>query len=151
MDSTAGINQYMHNTLWVAGHFHGIMAMGVMMFFLGVLYHAFPAVTGGRHLSETVGRYAALLIVVGGYTVVGMFFLSGVVSEPRRYAVQLPGTEWLALVGLLGAVLVGIGGLAIGGDLVRTLARPAPKPAPPLPERRPGEPDAEPQASPAPA
>ncbi len=130
MDSTAGINQYMHNTLWVAGHFHGIMATGVMMFFLGVLYHAFPAVSGGRRLSETVGRWAAALIVVGGYTVVGMFFLSGVVSEPRRYAVQLPGTEWLALVGLLGAILVGLGGLLIGGDVLRALGRPAPASAP---------------------
>jgi hypothetical protein len=27
MDSTAGLNQFMHNALWVEGHFHGIMAM----------------------------------------------------------------------------------------------------------------------------
>lgn len=127
LDSTAGINQYLHNTLWVAGHFHGIMAMGVMMFFLGTLYHVFPGLTG-RQLSERAGRAAALLIAVGGWTVVGVFFLSGVFSEPRRYSVQLPGTEWLALVGLLGAVLVGIGGLLIGGDIVRTLRQPLPAP-----------------------
>jgi cytochrome c oxidase subunit I len=122
LDSTAGINQYMHNTLWVAGHFHGIMATGVMMFFLGTMYHVFPALTG-RSLSDKVGRWAAGIIALGGYTVVLVFFLSGVVSEPRRYAVQLPGTEWLASVGLIGAVLVGLGGLAIGSDIVRTLGR----------------------------
>ncbi|MEO8510831.1 MAG: cbb3-type cytochrome c oxidase subunit I [Chloroflexota bacterium] len=124
LDSTAGINQLMHNTLWVAGHFHGIMAMGVMMFFLGTVYHVFPGITG-RQLSERIGRAAAVLIATGGWIVVLVFFLSGVVSEPRRYSVQLPGTEWLALVGLLGAILVGIGGLMIGGDILRALRQPS--------------------------
>lgn len=123
LDSTAGINQVMHNTLWVAGHFHGIMAMGVMMFFLGTMYHVFPGLTG-RQLSESVGRMAAVLIAAGGWTVVLMFFLSGVFSEPRRYSVQLPGTEWVALIGLLGAILVGIGGLLIGNDILRALRQP---------------------------
>lgn len=138
LDSTAGINQFMHNTLWVAGHFHGIMAMGVMMFFLGTLYHVFPALFG-RHLSEQIGRRAALLIAAGGYTVILMFFLSGVLSEPRRYAVQLPGTEWVALIGLLGAILVGIGGLLIAGDIVRAVRRPVEAPSgEELPQREPG-------------
>lgn len=126
MDSTIGINQYMHNTLWVPGHFHGIMATGVMFFFLGAIYHLWPVLTDGRQLSERVGRWAALLVTVGGYTVVGMFFLAGVVSEPRRYAVQLPGTAWIAGIGLVGAILVGLGGLAIGFDIVRSLLRPVP-------------------------
>jgi cytochrome c oxidase subunit 1 len=146
IDSTAGINQYMPNTLWVAGHFHGIMARGVMMFFLGVTYHVFPILAGGRKLSERAGRIAAGLIVIGGYTVVTMFFLSGVVSEPRRYAVQLPGTEWLAGVGLLGAILVGLGGLIIGGDFLRTILRPAPTPS-----AEPPSGEAEPARLPAPA
>jgi cytochrome c oxidase subunit 1 len=124
LDSTAGINQFMHNTLWVPGHFHGIMAMGVMMFFLGTVYHVFPGITG-RQLSERTGRMAAVLIAAGGWTVVLIFFLSGVLGEPRRYSVQLPGTEWLALIGLLGAILAGIGGLMIGGDILRALRQPA--------------------------
>ncbi len=141
LDGTAGLNQFMHNTLWVAGHFHGIMAMGVMMFFLGTVYYVFPALTG-RALSDRIGRMAAVFIGVGGYTVVLVFFLSGVLSEPRRYAVQLPGTEWLALIGLLGAILVGIGGLMIGGDMLGALRRPAVQPS---------DPQREPEAGPAPA
>jgi cytochrome c oxidase subunit 1 len=129
MDSTAGVNQFMHNTLWVAGHFHGIMAMGVMMFFLGTMYHVFPAIFG-RHLSDRNGRRAALFIGTGGYTVVMIFFLSGIFSEPRRYAVQLPGTEWLALIGLLGAALVAIGGLIIAADIISVARHPAGSRAP---------------------
>jgi hypothetical protein len=56
--------------------------------------------------------------------------------------VQLPGTEWLALIGLLGAILVGIGGLMIATDLVRSIRRYAPAPA----EREPA-----PESSAAPA
>jgi heme/copper-type cytochrome/quinol oxidase subunit 1 len=78
-----------------------------------------------------------VLIAAGGWTVVLVFFLSGVFSEPRRYSVQLPGTEWLALIGLLGAVLVGIGGLLIANDILRVLRRPVTA--------------SEPQAEPAPA
>lgn len=124
LDSTVGINQLMHNTLWVPGHFHGYMAMGVMMFFLGTLYFAFPGLTG-RRLTDGVGRAAAALITVGGYTVVMMFFLSGILGEPRRYAVPLAGTEWVAMIGFIGAILVGIGGLMIGADIVRALRQPA--------------------------
>lgn len=69
------------------------------------MYHIFHAVFG-RHLSDRIGQRAALLIGAGGYTVVLVFFLSGIFSEPRRYAVQLPRTEWLALIGLAGAILV---------------------------------------------
>jgi hypothetical protein len=65
-----------------------------------------------------------------------MFFLSGVLSEPRRYAVQLPGTEWVAGVGLVGAVLVGIGGLFIGADIVRAMLRPARSAEAPAPTDR---------------
>jgi heme/copper-type cytochrome/quinol oxidase subunit 1 len=62
------------------------------------MYHVFPAVSG-RHLSDRVGQRAARLIAVGGYRVVSVSFLSGVISEPRCDAVQLPGTEWLAFIG----------------------------------------------------
>lgn len=124
LDSTVGINQLMHNTLWVPAHFHGYMAMGAMMFFLGALYHFFPSLTG-RYLSEQTGKAALWFIGVGGWVVVLIFFLSGVYSVPRRYSVQLPGTEWLAWYGLLGAVLVGVGGLLIARDIVRVLRKPA--------------------------
>ena len=145
LDSTAGINQSMHNTLWVAGHFHGIMAMGVMMFFLGTLYYVYPVLTN-RTLSDRIGRNAAVLIAAGGWTVVLMFFLSGVLSEPRRYAVQLPGTEWLALIGLLGALLVAVGGLMIATDLVRSIGRRVPSPA-----DEPADREHAPEATPTPA
>jgi hypothetical protein len=50
------------------------------------MHHVFPAVLG-RHLSDRVGQRATLLIGIGGYTVVSVFFLSGVFSEPRHHAV----------------------------------------------------------------
>jgi cytochrome c oxidase subunit 1 len=125
LDSTIGVNALMHNTTWVPAHFHTYMALGVIFFFLGAMYHVLPAIARGRRLSERTGRWAASLIIVGGYVLVAMWYLGGVLSEPRRYAVQLPGTEWLSLIGSLGALLVGIGGLLIAGDLVRVLLGPA--------------------------
>jgi cytochrome c oxidase subunit 1 len=134
IDGTIGVNAVMHNTTWVPAHFHTCMALGIVPFFLGAVYHVLPAIAGGRRLSDRAGQWAIGLVLVGGYLLVATWYVGGLVSEPRRYAVQLPGTEWLSSVGTVGTLLVGIGGLLIAGDLIRVLTRPAVSSSYPLPE-----------------
>jgi cytochrome c oxidase subunit 1 len=112
IDSTIALNQFLHNTLWVPAHFHTYMALGVMFFIIGATYHLMPSLTG-RHLSEKVGRRAALMMTIGGYVLVLCWYISGSMSAPRRYVYPLSGTEifaWIAvggaLVALTGAVMV---------------------------------------------
>lgn len=134
IDSTPAVNEYFHNTLWVPGHFHTYMALGAVMFLLGGVYHVTPVLTG-RELSDRVGSVAARCILAGGWIVVLTFFASGAMSIPRRYAfVQVPLFRQMATVGLIGAIIVGIGILLILGDLFRVYLpglarRPRPRPA----------------------
>ena len=133
IDATPALNEYLHNTLWVPGHFHTYMALGAVMFLLGGVYHATPLLTG-RPLSERIGSIGARFILVGGWIVVGTFFTSGALSIPRRYAyVPIPKFADAATVGLAGACIAGVGVVLIAGDLLRVYVpsmRSAPPPTP---------------------
>ena len=119
IDSTPALNEYLHNTLWVPAHFHTYMALGAVLFLLGGVYYATPLLTG-RPLSERVGSIGTKFILVGGWIVVGTFFVSGALSIPRRYAyVPIPRFYEAATVGLAGACIVAVGVLLIAGDMLR--------------------------------
>ena len=116
-DSTIAVNQLLHNTLWVPAHFHTYMALGVMFFLIGAVYHLMPTLTG-RRMNETVGRRAALFMTVGGYGLVLCWYLAGSMTAPRRYVYPLSGTEVLAWIGAACAVVALTGAVMICKDLI---------------------------------
>jgi cytochrome c oxidase subunit 1 len=133
IDATPSLNEYLHNTLWVPGHFHTYMALGAVMFLLGGVYHATPLLTG-REPSDRIGSIGARFILTGGWIVVLTFFASGAMSIPRRYAyVPIPKFTDAATAGLIGACIAAVGVLLIAGDLLRIYVpgmRSLPPPAP---------------------
>ncbi|HHL39974.1 MAG TPA: hypothetical protein ENJ37_05665 [Deltaproteobacteria bacterium] len=108
----AGFNQYFHNTMYVPSHFHLYLLAGAAFVFVGSLYHM-TWETGGAEdaFEDKLGLWAWF---VGAYGVVFFFGIAGVVGTPRRYAVQMPGTEiyskfavyfaWIVVFGLLIAI-----------------------------------------------
>lgn len=121
VDSTPPINQYLHNTVWVPAHFHTYMALGVMFFLLGAVYHILPQLTE-RPLSDRLGMRAAALVILGGWGLVLMWYLSGVLGQPRRYAFTLDGLRGVAAAGVAFAALALVGVVLIFGDFVRVVA-----------------------------
>jgi cytochrome c oxidase subunit 1 len=91
VDGTIAVNVVMHNTMWVPGHFHFYLLLGVLPMVLAFLYH----VAGGSSRSlETAGdRLSLAVYLIAGLAFVGMFLAGGRASEPRRYAVHF--AEWL--------------------------------------------------------
>ncbi|MGH3798253.1 MAG: cbb3-type cytochrome c oxidase subunit I [Pseudonocardiaceae bacterium] len=121
IDSTPAVNQYYHNTLWVPAHFHTYMALGAVLFLLGGVFHIVPDIVG-QSLSDRIGKIAAVFILVGGWGVVGVFFASGALSVPRRYAfVPVSLFELLARIGAVAAIVVACGIVLILGDFIRVL------------------------------
>lgn len=85
IDSTVAVNERFHNTLWVPAHFHTYMLMGLSMMVLGYFYH-FVHNLIGKEEKLSLSFIISALYLVGGYGIVGMFYVAGAGSIPRRYA-----------------------------------------------------------------
>src|SRR3546814_20372759 len=63
VDATIRVNQVMHNTLWVPGHFHFYLLLGVLPMILALMFHVIDSRAGGSResLSHRLGFTAYLL------------------------------------------------------------------------------------------
>lgn len=82
------LNEIVHNTLWIVGHFHITVGTPVAMTFMGLTFWMIPYLTG-RKFSKTMQKLA--FIQIGTWTV-GMILMStaqhilGLLGAPRRTA-----------------------------------------------------------------
>lgn len=91
VDGTIVVNHVMHNTLWVPGHFHTYLLLGMIPMVFGFMYFlAKPAGETRTSLLDQAGFWLYACATLG-FTFA--FLLSGSASVPRRYAVHFP--EWL--------------------------------------------------------
>lgn len=89
IDGTIAVNRVMHNTMWVPGHFHMYLIVGLVAMLFGFMYY----------LSNQAGRNGIDRIAFWLYLVAGVgfsfgFLTSGMNSIPRRWAVHFP--EWVS-------------------------------------------------------
>lgn len=118
IDGTISVNRVFHNTLWVPGHFHFYLLLGVLPMVFGFTYHLFgEGKDEERSLLDRLGFYS---FFIGGLLLALTFLASGFSSIPRRWAEHMD--EWVPLAhwGTLAALLVVIGTLLFA---VRTFIR----------------------------
>jgi cytochrome c oxidase subunit 1 len=79
-----GFDIHVHDTYWVTGHFHFVLALSMTMLCLGGIYFWFPKFTGKMY-NEKWGKIGFWLAFVGA--IVGFFphFILGLQGMPRRY------------------------------------------------------------------
>ncbi|MEH7381934.1 b(o/a)3-type cytochrome-c oxidase subunit 1 [Bacillus sp. JJ1533] len=96
------MNQVIHNTIWVTGHFHLTAATTVVLTFFGIAYWLIPHLTG-RVMTKAMNKLAIIQTIVW---TVGMTFMStamhfaGLLGAPRRSAFSTYGgseqaAEWV--------------------------------------------------------
>lgn len=85
IDATIPVNFKMHNTLWVPAHFHSYYFTGAVMMMLAFMWTIAMEVSG-RTEQTWIRRVVLPLLFIGGGGFVLMFYLSGMQSVPRRYA-----------------------------------------------------------------
>ena len=91
IDGTIGVNYIMHNTLWVPGHFHTYLLLGMMTMVFGFMYHI-----GNTRAAASEGPIDRIALWAFGIATLGFtlsFLYGGKSSVARRYAAHLP--EWL--------------------------------------------------------
>lgn len=118
VDGTIQINKVLHNTLWVPGHFHFYLLIGVLPMVIGFSLHVFNA---RRALNETVQRWIFNLYAIGAIVFCMAFLIGGANSVPRRFAQHWDAWVPYNHVGALAASLVVLAMLLVTVTVVRRL------------------------------
>ncbi|MFM1653149.1 b(o/a)3-type cytochrome-c oxidase subunit 1 [Brevibacillus sp. B_LB10_24] len=109
------LNQVVHNTIWVTGHFHLTAATSVTLTFFGVSYWLIPALTG-RTLTAGINRLGILQTVlwtIGMLIMSGSMHYLGLMGAPRRTAYTTYGDSAAALGWMPYHQLMAIGGVLL--------------------------------------
>jgi cytochrome c oxidase subunit 1 len=96
------MDQVVHNTMWITGHFHLTLATSVILTFFGISYWLIPHLTG-RKLTKKMNKLA---IIQAWIWFIGMTFMSGamhaegLLGAPRRstfstYGGAQQAAEWI--------------------------------------------------------
>ncbi|WP_036832852.1 b(o/a)3-type cytochrome-c oxidase subunit 1 [Pontibacillus litoralis] len=96
------LNQVVHNTIWVTGHFHITVATTVMLTFFGISYWLIPVLTGRKLDAKTnrLGIIQTIVWTVGMIFMSGSMHIAGLLGAPRRssfseYGGTEQATEWI--------------------------------------------------------
>ncbi len=129
------LDEYLHNTFFIVGHFHLVMGMAGVFGLFCATYYWFPLLAGGRMLSERLGKWHFWLTLLFAYTTFLPMYFSGLAGEPRHYAqltglnapaeALLGGHRVLQLHITGGAFALGLVQFIFLWNLVRTLRSPA--------------------------
>ncbi|HHY73531.1 MAG TPA: b(o/a)3-type cytochrome-c oxidase subunit 1 [Bacillus bacterium] len=96
------MNQLVHNTIWITGHFHLTVASACALTFFGITFWMVPSITG-RKLTDKMNKFA---LVQTWLWTIGMVFMSaamhaaGLLGAPRRsafseYAGNADSLSWI--------------------------------------------------------
>ncbi|PKR77102.1 cytochrome C [Halalkalibacillus sediminis] len=109
------MNQVIHNTIWVTGHFHLTVGATVAITFFGISYWLIPHLKG-RVMTERVndlGIYQTVIWVFGMLIMSGAMHFSGLLGNPRR--TQVTSYNGHEVASQWGAYEVG---MAVGGSFL---------------------------------
>lgn len=99
VQSTNQLNQVVHNTLWVVGHFHLTVGVSVALTFFGITYWLIPHITG-RVLTPKINKLGVIQTIIWA---TGMLFMAGsmhwvgLLGSPRRTSYTTYGDDATAL------------------------------------------------------
>lgn len=120
IDGTIRVNQVMHNTQWVPGHFHFYLLLGVLPMVLALMFH----VVGERAPQSRADGIGLSAFVAGGLAFVIVFLAAGAASVARRFAVHLP--EWTPYdkAGAIAAIVVLAAMIVLAARIATAMLRP---------------------------
>lgn len=123
IDGTIAVNQVMHNTLWVPGHFHLYLLLGCVTMILGFINW----LSNQEKAAGFSGLEKTMLWTFAGsaFAYALMFLVSGQASIPRRWAVYLPDWVGYSQVASLFAAGVVVSAMVIILRALGGIAKPA--------------------------
>ena len=89
VNATIAFNTFVHNTLWVVGHFHHMALMNIGIVIFGAVYAFLPRLIGRPLYSDRLGMWHIWLTFFAGTGVSVVWIVQGLDGAPRRFA-ELP-------------------------------------------------------------
>lgn len=116
VQSTNQLNQVVHNTMWVVGHFHLTLGMTVAMTFFGISYWLVPYLSG-RVLTRGMNKLGLIqtwIWTIGMATMAFSMHYLGLLGSPRRtsfttygdHATAMGWNPYLAFLAIGGTLLI---------------------------------------------
>lgn len=109
------LNQMVHNTWFVTGHFHLTLASTVILTFFAISYWLIP-VLNGRTFTKTLNNLAivqAVLWTIGMLLMGGLMHIVGLLGAPRRTSFSTYGDNELAVTWLSYNQVIAAGGVIL--------------------------------------
>ncbi|KIL41007.1 cytochrome C [Gordoniibacillus kamchatkensis] len=109
------LDEVVHNTLWITGHFHLTVATSVALTFFGIAYWLIPAVTNRRLTPRLnkLGLWQTWIWVIGMFFMSGSMHTVGLLGAPRRTAYTTYGDNAQASGWIPYEVVMAIGGMIL--------------------------------------
>ncbi|MDB5744701.1 MAG: cytochrome oxidase subunit [Polaromonas sp.] len=106
------LNETVHNTQWVTGHFHLIFAGAIVIMYFMVAYELWPQLTGCAALPKRLMKIQLWLWFVGMMVLSMPWHLVGLLGMPRRMAYydythpDIQSQAWTVIASTLGGLLL---------------------------------------------
>lgn len=129
------LNESVHNTQWVTGHFHLIFAGAIVIMYFMIAYELWPQLTGCRPLSAALIKAQLWLWFVGMMVLTMPWHWVGLLGMPRRMAYYdyshpaLHPQAWTVTASTLGGALLVLSGILLV-FILATAKRQSAAPAP---------------------
>ncbi len=126
INASYNLNQAIHNTAWVPGHFHMTVGSAVTMSFMGIAYWLIPYLTKRQLVGRGMAVLQSWIYFVGVLVMARGLISGGLDGMPRRTLImEAPyskdGWELAGLLTGLGGTLMFIGGALFFAVLVGTV------------------------------
>lgn len=125
VQTTNQLNQVVHNTMWVVGHFHLTVGTSVVLTFFGISYWLVPYVSK-RVLTPEMNRIGVVQTIIwttGMLFMAGAMHYVGLLGSPRRTSYTTYGDHATALGWDPYLILLAIGGtLLLIGVIIQVYA-----------------------------
>jgi cytochrome c oxidase subunit 1 len=130
------LDETVHNTQWITGHFHLIFGGAIVIMYLAVAYDLWPELTGGGPLHVGLMKWQLWLWFVGMLVLTLPWHWVGLLGMPRRMAYYdyshpaIAPQAWTVVASTIGGALLVVSGILFLVVLARGHARGAGAAAP---------------------
>ncbi len=120
MQSMLVINEQVHGTYWVTGHFHFVF-MGITTgIAFASIYMIWPSLTSGRKYNQRLANWHFSLTAIGSFIMSIGWTVGGFLGMPRYVSGYFARFQVYQDIAIAGGVIIGIGQLFFLANLIKS-------------------------------